>query len=360
MSSLSKNESIRYDRHLRLDEIGLEGQLKLKRSSVLVIGAGGLGCPALQYLTAAGIGKIGIVDGDSISLSNLQRQILFQNDDIGKSKAEVAANRLMAINPELEVVVYKEFLHQDNALNIVSEWDIILDCADNFASRYLVNDTCIILDKPWVFAAIYKFEGQLSVFNWKGSPSYRCLFPEAPGAGESPSCSEIGVMGVLPGIMGVWQASEAIKMICGIGQVATGKFVQLDLLNNQFSSFGFQKNALNFEISSLDKPEYAYSCSIDTLPISQYKTGEPNTLLVDIRSASERASQASIAKAIDPNHLNEYLEELMGYQKIYIHCQTGKRAQKAAAEWKKSLPNCQLIALVGDLGESKIITNTAT
>ncbi len=356
MSSLSKNEHIRYDRHLRLDEIGLEGQLKLKTAAVLIIGAGGLGCPALQYLAAAGIGKIGIVDGDSISISNLQRQILFQTDDIGKSKAEVAANRLSAINPALDIVVYKEFLHQDNALEIISDWDLILDCADNFASRYLVNDACIILDKPWVFAAIYKFEGQLSVFNWKGSPSYRCLFPEAPSDGESPSCSEIGVLGVLPGVMGVWQASEAIKMICGIGKIAAGNFLQLDLLNNHFSSFGFQKNPINFDLTSLDKPEYNHSCSIDTLPIGSYRQGDEQSIVVDIRTAAERKKQPSIAQPIDPNHLEKYLDELRKYTTVYIHCQTGKRAQKAAAEWKNELPNSQLIALVGDLGESNILS----
>mgnify|MGYP000246106026 CR=1 FL=1 len=359
MGSLNKSESIRYDRHLRLDEIGLEGQLKLKASSILVIGAGGLGCPALQYLAAAGIGKLGIVDGDSISLSNLQRQILFQTEDIGKPKAEIAAKRIGAINPELEIVIYKEFLHQDNALNIVEEWDIVLDCADNFASRYLVNDTCIILDKPWVFAAIYKFEGQLSVFNWKGAPSYRCLFPEAPSAGESPSCSEIGVMGVLPGIMGVWQASEAIKMICGIGQVATGKFLQMDLLNNQFVSFGFQKNPSNFDIEQLTQPEYAYSCEIDTLPIGSYTSNEDGAIVIDIRTAKERLDQPSTARAIDPTQFENHLLELKKYTTIYIHCQTGKRAQKAAAEWKNLLPNSQFIALVGDLGESKILSGRA-
>ncbi len=352
---LNKEENIRYDRHLRLDEIGLEGQLKIKNSSVLVIGAGGLGCPALQYLAAAGVGKIGIVDGDSISLSNLQRQVLFHTEDIGKHKSEIAAKRLRAINPEIDIVTYNEFLHQDNALDIIKAWDIILDCADNFASRYLVNDSCIILDKPWVFAAIYKFEGQLSVFNWKNSPSYRCLFPEAPNAGESPSCSEIGVMGVLPGVMGVWQASEAIKMICNLGQTASGKFVQIDLLNNQFNSFGFQKNPANFEIDSLNNKEYAYSCSIQTLAIKDYKAGEKGSLVIDIRTESERKDQPSTAKAIDPTSIEEKLVELNSYSTIYIHCQTGKRAQKVAAEWQDLLPNCQLIALVGDLEESKVL-----
>jgi adenylyltransferase/sulfurtransferase len=350
---LNKEESIRYDRHLRLNEIGHEGQLKLKHASVLVIGAGGLGCPAIQYLAAAGVGKIGIVDGDSISLSNLQRQILFRTEDIGKLKAEIAGQFVRTINPNIDVKLYTEFLHQDNALDILSDWNIVLDCADNFASRYLVNDSCIILDKPWVFGAIYKFSGQLSVFNWKGSPSYRCLFPEAPKEGESPSCSEIGVVGVLPGMIGVWQASEAIKMICGIGEVASGKFMQLDLLNNQMTGFDFSKNPDNFKIQSLQSGEYAHSCEIQTVPIYNFQRKEnTNSIVIDIRSLEEREQETSIAEHILPEEIESKQEYLQQFGQIYIHCQTGKRAQKAAAEWKELFPDSQLIALIGDLSES--------
>jgi len=216
---LSKEEHSRYNRHIILPEVGLEGQEKLKLSKVLVVGAGGLGCPVLIYLAAAGVGTIGIVDFDSVDESNLHRQILFGTGDIGKPKAEAAKIKLQEQNPHVEVEVHNTRLTSKNAIEIIDKYDIIVDGSDNFPTRYLVNDACVILKKPFVFGSIFKFEAQISTFNYEGGPTYRCLYPDPPGAGEVPNCAEIGVIGVLPGIVGSIQANEAIKMIIGIANI---------------------------------------------------------------------------------------------------------------------------------------------
>jgi len=232
----------RYSRHITLSEVGLLGQLKIAESKVLVIGAGGLGAPLLLYLTAAGVGTIGIVDFDMVSLSNLQRQVLFGEQDLHLNKANIAKELLSARNSELNITSYPVALTTSNALEIIKPYDIVVDCTDNFRTRYLINDACIKLNKPFVFAAIYKFEGQLSVFNYAGGPTYRCLFPTPPKAGEVPNCEEAGVMGVLPGILGTYQANEVLKMILNLGEVLSGKLVSINLLTNQQNSFQFRRN----------------------------------------------------------------------------------------------------------------------
>ncbi len=228
---LSKDELLRYNRHIIMPEVGTEGQEKLKNAKILVIGTGGLGCPVLLYLTAAGIGTIGIMDFDVVSDSNLQRQVLFDTNDIGHYKAQVAANKLKAQNPYVNFKVHQTKFTPNNALEIVNQYDLIVDGTDNFPSRYLLNDACIIAGKPFVFGAIFKFYGQVSVFNYKGGPTYRCLFPEQPKEDEVPNCSTIGVIGAIPGIIGTLQASEAIKIILGKGEVMSGKLLQIDLLS---------------------------------------------------------------------------------------------------------------------------------
>ncbi|MDB4005138.1 HesA/MoeB/ThiF family protein [Flavobacteriaceae bacterium] len=232
----------RYSRHIALSEVGLLGQLKISESKVLVIGAGGLGAPLLLYLTAAGIGTIGIVDFDTISLSNLQRQVLYREQDLNLNKADIAKACLRARNSEINITSYPVALSTSNALEILKTYDIVVDCTDNFRTRYLINDACVKLNKPFVFAAIYKFEGQLSVFNYAGGPTYRCLFPLPPKAGEVPNCEEAGVLGVLPGILGAYQANEVLKIILNIGEVLSGKLVSINLLTNQQKSFQFKKN----------------------------------------------------------------------------------------------------------------------
>ena len=225
----------RYNRHIILSEIGQAGQDKISNAKVLVIGAGGLGCPILQYLTAAGVGSIGIVDFDSVNISNLQRQVLFGTSTLGKNKAEAAKQRLEDLNDEISIVAYPKKLTHSNAVDLFHKYDIIVDGTDNFETRYLVNDACIISNKPLVFGAIYKFEGQVSIFNYKNGPSYRCIFPHPPEKGSIPNCSEVGVLGVLPGIIGAMQANEVIKIILEFGNMLSGKLLCFNALTLQNS-----------------------------------------------------------------------------------------------------------------------------
>ena len=237
----------RYHRQIILPEIGEEGQKKLNAAKVLVIGAGGLGCPVLQYLSGAGIGTIGIIDFDVVETSNLHRQVLYGKNDVGTNKALAAKKRLSDLNPDIVINVYPEKLTVKNALTLFADYDIVIDGSDNFSTRYLVNDACIITGKPLVYGAIFKYQGQVSVFNYNNGPSYRCLFPEPPSAGTVPSCSEIGVIGVLPGIIGSFQANEVLKMILGIGEVLDGKLMMYDSLSTQFSTFSIQRVASQIE-----------------------------------------------------------------------------------------------------------------
>ncbi|MCB9186732.1 MAG: HesA/MoeB/ThiF family protein [Flavobacteriales bacterium] len=233
---------MRYDKQIALPEVGETGQQKLAEAKILVVGAGGLGCPALQYLAAAGVGNIGIVDGDVVNETNLHRQVLYTNSDVGKPKVEVAAERLKQLNPEVEIHTFSEFLTAGNAMDIVSNYDLIVDATDNFAARYRINDVCLKLDKPFVYGAIHRFEGQVSVFNYKGGPTYRCLFPDKPAENQIPNCNETGVLGVLPGIIGTYQATEVLKIILGIGEVLSGKLMTLNLLTNSTRTFEVSRN----------------------------------------------------------------------------------------------------------------------
>ncbi|MCB9204127.1 MAG: HesA/MoeB/ThiF family protein [Flavobacteriales bacterium] len=233
---------MRYNKQIALPEVGEAGQQKLAEANVLVVGAGGLGCPVLQYLVAAGIGTIGIVDGDVVNETNLHRQVLYTKSDVGKPKVEVAAERLDQLNPEVIINTYSEFLTAKNAMDIVANYDLIVDATDNFAARYRINDVCVKLDKPFVYGAIHRFEGQVSVFNYKGGPTYRCFFPEYPTENQIPNCNETGVLGVLPGIVGTYQATEVLKMILGIGEVLSGKLMTLNLLTNSTRTFEFSRN----------------------------------------------------------------------------------------------------------------------
>jgi sulfur-carrier protein adenylyltransferase/sulfurtransferase len=219
----------------------MTGQEKLKAARVLVVGAGGLGCPVLQYLTAAGVGTIGIADFDVVSESNLQRQILYGTADVGQPKAEVARQRLSQLNPFVSFQVHRERLTAQNVREILAAYDLVVDGTDNFPTRYLLNDACVLTDKPLVSGAIFKFEGQVSVFNYQGGPTYRCLFPTPPSPGEVPNCSQVGVMGVLPGIIGSLQANEVIKIITQTGEVLTGKLLLLDTLTLQSRTLKFKR-----------------------------------------------------------------------------------------------------------------------
>ena len=238
---LSKEEIKRYSRHIRLNEVGIEGQQKMKDAKVLVIGAGGLGCPVLQYLAAAGIGTLGIVDNDLVDLSNLQRQILFTENDLEKPKALVAKEKLLKMNSTITITSYFERLNTKNIFKIFEKYDIIVDCSDNFPTRYLINDACVITNKPLVYGAIERFDGQVTVLNYQNGPTLRCLSPEQPGAFDVPSCAEVGVIGVIPGIIGAFQANEVIKIILGIGEILTGKLLIFDALTYNLNLIGLDK-----------------------------------------------------------------------------------------------------------------------
>ncbi|SKA08714.1 adenylyltransferase and sulfurtransferase [Chitinophaga eiseniae] len=255
----------RYDRQTRLEGFGPEKQRLLQAASVLVIGAGGLGVPVLQYLTAMGIGKIGIVEHDTVSVTNLQRQVLYRTADQGESKLALAAARLRQLNPEVTIVPHDTWLTTDNALEIIGAYDVVVDCSDNFGTRYLVNDACVITGKPLVYGAIYKYEGQLSVFNYQDGATYRCIFPEAPESGEMLNCSEIGVLGVLPGIIGCYQANETVKVITGIGTPLRNQLLTIDTLNNTHLTFNITPVAANQQITRLAGNYQQTVCEVNNL-----------------------------------------------------------------------------------------------
>lgn len=336
--SLTNEEKKQYDRHLLLDEIGEKGQLKLKKARVLVIGAGGLGCPILQYLTAAGVGTIGIIDDDVVDQSNLQRQILYTMDDIGKSKAATAIKRLSMLNPFINFNLFQEKLSSKNAIELFKDYDIIVDGSDNFPTRYLANDAAVITNKPLVYGAIYKFEGQVSVFNYKGSATYRCLFPSPPDPKDSPNCSEIGVLGVLPGIIGSLQANEVIKMICGIGNVLSNQLLTYNMLNMQQMVLNYKKNT-DIQIKKLDR-DYEYACG---LKIDEYgiNRNELNALkgdyhLLDVREPHERELHHIGGQHIPLNDLIKRMSEIVTDKDVVVYCRSGIRSKKAVELLKQN------------------------
>lgn len=249
---ISKADFEKYKRQIVLDEVGTDGQLKIANAKVLVIGAGGLSSPALQYLAGAGVGTLGIIDFDTISLSNIHRQVIYTTEDVGKSKAQVASQKLKKLNPDIEVLPYEFKLDKGNALKIIEKYDIVLDGSDSFSTRYLVNDACVILNKPLVFGAIYKFLGQVSVFNYKGGPTYRCAFPEEPEGVDIPNCSTIGVLGTLTGIIGSMQANEVLKIILGHSGVLSGQLLHIDTLSFDMQLIDIEKDHTQTSISELN------------------------------------------------------------------------------------------------------------
>lgn len=335
---LNKEEIQRYSRHISLSEVGIEGQEKLKSASVLVIGAGGLGCPCLQYLSAAGIGTIGIVDFDAVDLSNLQRQILYTTQDIGSNKAEAAAARLTLSNPNTLFNTYTAALSKDNALAIIAQYDIVVDGSDNFSTRYLVNDACIILNKPLVFGSIFKFDGQVSVLNYTNAqgqrgPTYRCLFPEPPADGEMPSCSEIGVLGVLPGIIGSLQANEVLKLVLNIGEPLSGRLFTFDALSMESTVFTVEANAKNHNMIHLGN--YDFSCeptsladSIDVKALKKLLDANTNDiLLLDVREDYEvELCSLKHALHIPMNSIPQHLNTLPKNKNIVVYCHHGMRS----------------------------------
>lgn len=350
MNELSQKETERYQRHLSLPGFGLEGQLKLRRSRVLVIGAGGLGCPALQYLAAAGVGRIGIIDGDRVERSNLQRQILFTEADIGAPKAETAARRLREMNPEIDYRVHSERLTAANARERIRDYDLVIDGSDNFPTRYLVNDACVLEDKPFIYGALQGFEGQVSVLNFRGGPTYRCLFPAPPDPEHAPNCAELGVLGILPGSIGTLQATEAIKLLTGTGTPLSGKLLLFDARTHEQKILRFDRVAEAAAIDTVEEisyqcgspaeesedeisPEALHAALHNGLPVRGTQTGG-GWQVIDVREDWERALGTLdsthiplgqlVRGEVDPADLG-----LRPDRPTCVYCKAGSRSMKA-------------------------------
>jgi len=349
--ALSTKEQQQYSRHLLLPEVGFQGQEKLKNAKVLVIGVGGLGCPVLQYLTAAGVGTIGIIDDDIVEKSNLQRQVLFSYEDIGKPKVGIAVQRLKQLNPFVSFVSFEERLSNDNAVDLFRQFDIIVDGTDNFPSRYLVNDAAIISNRPVVFGSIHKFEGQVSVFNYKSGPTYRCLYPKAPKPKEVLNCAEIGVIGVLPGIIGSLQANEVIKMICDIGTVLSGKLLTFDALTLNQTLFSFKKNEF-ITIIELDQ-DYSFFCGIARIreiTLVEFKESSDRYNLLDVREDNERLSSNIGGIHIPMDEIEGRISEIPTDKPLIVYCKSGGRSQMAIDILEGEGVQIELINLKNGIG----------
>jgi sulfur-carrier protein adenylyltransferase/sulfurtransferase len=355
---LLPEEYARYSRHLILPEVGLDGQKRLKAASVLCVGTGGLGSPLLLYLAAAGIGRIGIVDFDVVDHSNLQRQVIHGTSWVGKPKIESAKNRIHEINPYCQVDLYNTALSAANALDIIRPYDIVVDGTDNFPTRYLVNDACVLLDKPNVYGSIFRFEGQATVFNYQGGPNYRDLYPEPPPPGMVPSCAEGGVLGILPGIIGVIQATETVKIVLGKGTTLSGRLVLYDALEMKFRELKLRPNPVRPVIEELI--DYEQFCGI---PQAKAAEAEEQSMLAEMTVTELKALMDSGAKdfvLIDVRNPNEYdiakipgavliplpdieqgkgIEEvkaLLNGHRLIAHCKMGGRSAKALTILKEA------------------------
>ncbi|HXH06481.1 MAG TPA: molybdopterin-synthase adenylyltransferase MoeB [Vicinamibacterales bacterium] len=351
MPELTEAEIKRYSRHLIMPEVGVDGQRRLKAARVLCIGAGGLGAPASLYLAAAGVGRLGLVDFDVVDFSNLQRQIIYGTPDVGRPKLEAARERLTALNPEVEVVVHETTLSSKNALDLFEGYDVIVDGTDNFPTRYLVNDACVLLGKPNAYGSIFRFEGQASVFAVKGGPCYRCLYPEPPPPGLVPSCAEGGVLGVLPGVIGTIQATEAIKLVLGIGEPLVGRFLIYDALKMRFRELKLRRDP-DCPVCG-DRPtvrsliDYEQFCGLRPAGGAQQGPAVPEitveelkgrldrgeaVFVLDVREPSEyRINRIAGSTLIPLGELPRRLEELDRHRDIVVHCKSGMRSAKAVA-----------------------------
>jgi adenylyltransferase/sulfurtransferase len=347
--NLSPDERGRYARHLILPEVGLAGQERLKAASVICIGAGGLGSPLLLYLTAAGVGRIGIVDGDAVELSNLQRQVIHGSDALGRSKAKSAAIRLHELNPHCRIDVHEVMLDITNVMDLIADYDVVCDGTDNFVSRYLINDACVLSGKPLIYGSVQRFEGQVSVFNCNpDSPNFRDLLPVPPLPGAIPSCSEAGVMGVMPGLIGLLQATETIKLITGIGRSLDGRLLVVDALSMRFRELTLRRDPDRAPIRELiDCAQFSGSATtemdpsaLETITVMELKVllerDAGNVALVDVRNPAE-AEIVVIPSAlliplatIESGEAIEQIRSLAEGRRLFVHCKLGMRSAKAA------------------------------
>jgi adenylyltransferase/sulfurtransferase len=348
--TLSKDEILRYSRHLIVPEVGMEGQLKLKAAKVLLVGTGGLGAPLGLYLAAAGIGRIGLVDFDVVDFTNLQRQVIHFTKDVGRPKIDSAAEKMQALNPNVEIVKHEVALSSENALGIIKDYDYVVDGTDNFPTRYLVNDACVLLGKPNVYGSIFRFEGQATVFAYAGGPCYRCLYPEPPPPGLVPSCAEGGVLGILPGTIGLIQATETVKLILGIGEPLVGRLLLYDALGMRFRELKLRRNPEcpicgdHRTITRLI--DYHQFCGVPQQPAKQESQLTESEIevtevkeksdrgdkfvLIDVREPHEhQICNIAAAKLIPLGEIGKRLGELDLEADIVIHCKSGMRSARA-------------------------------
>ena len=345
LPDLSHEETLRYSRHLILPEVGIDGQRRLKAGRVVVVGAGGLGSPAALYLAAAGVGTIGLVDFDAVDETNLQRQIIHGTSAIGRPKLESAAARLADVNPHVEIRRFDTQLTSANALNVLREFDVVVDGSDNFPTRYLVNDACVLLGKPYVYGAIFRFDGQASVFAAQDGPCYRCLFRDPPPPGVVPSCSQAGVLGVLPGVIGSIQALEAIKLVLGRGEPLTGRLLLFDALKLEFREFSLRRDpecpVCGDHPTVRELVDYEAFCGVETAPsdeglevsvgeVAQGRRDNPDLVLLDVRLPLEwEICHIEGSRLIPLAELPSRLGELDGQKEIVTVCHTGVRSLRA-------------------------------
>lgn len=364
----SREELARYNRHIIIPEFGLEAQKKLKAARVLVIGSGGLGSPLLLYLAAAGVGTLGIVDFDVVEDSNLQRQVLFGVDEIGQLKAEAAKHRLQALNPYIQIEVYNTQMIPENALSLIQEYDVVADGTDNFPTRYLVNDACVLLGKTNVYASILQFEGQVSVFNYRNSdgevgPNYRDMYATPPPPGLVPSCAEGGVLGVLPGIIGSLQALEVIKVITGIGEILSGRLFNFDALSFESRIFNIRRNPtnpLNGENPTIHKLiDYEQFCGtkavekpikeITAIQLYEWQVEGEDFQFIDVREPYEHDDMNLNALLIPLGTVIDNIDKIDRNRKVVVHCKTGGRSAKAIRQLENDFGFDNLYNLKGGI-----------
>jgi sulfur-carrier protein adenylyltransferase/sulfurtransferase len=352
-ATLTKEEILRYSRHLIIPEVGIDGQQKLKAAKVLLIGAGGLGAPLGLYLAAAGVGRIGLVDFDVVDFTNLQRQVIHSTADVGRNKIDSAAEKMKGINPNVTIVKHEVALTSENALDILKDYDIVVDGTDNFPTRYLVNDACVLLGKPNVYGSIFRFEGQATVFAYEGGPCYRCLYPEPPPPGLVPSCAEGGVLGILPGTIGLIQATETVKLILGIGEPLVGRLLLYDALGMRFRELKLRKNPecpicgdhrtitqlIDYhQFCGVPSPNQAPAAQetkvnegeIDVIELKEKLDRKDNFVLIDVREPHEyKICNIPGAKLIPLGEFPQHVSEFSPEDDIVIHCRSGMRSAKA-------------------------------